>query len=487
MPSRRELHFANSIGLERTFLNLIMSNLSFQIAYYTFHMVCSLATICFISYCLYKYGQNEDLSQVTFQEFHKTKDNIYPSLTICVSTQFSEENLELYGEGINISTYTDFLNGELWDDRMVEIDYDNVTFNFEDYLLGIGMWVPDWRYFSGEEYFLYDHRKLKSKSDMNNNASLTEMNYWKPKFYTSYRGVTQKCFTVDVPFTPQKKVWTFGIVFDSDIFPDGRRPYYYEFGVKAHYPGQFFNPKMQRYVWDERNENSSEWVTMRFKIQKLEVIKHRQTSKTPCNQNWKKDDEEIMAQKVKSAGCRPSHWKTSKEFPICTSKEQMETFLEINVTRYEPACTSIQKIVHTYQEFEILEDWTQEWLDQIDHAFEVMLEFQDSRYMEIQQVRSYGVEDVVGDIGGYLGLFLGFALLQIPELFFNIYSWVEVYFLKQKRTINRIIPNPNSPSDSSIETLGRKAKQYDQDITMIKHAIEDIRSQLQQFLPKGKI
>ena len=40
---------------------------------------------------------------------------------------------------MNLSTYTEFLDGQLWDDRMLNIDYDNVTTNFENYLLGIGM------------------------------------------------------------------------------------------------------------------------------------------------------------------------------------------------------------------------------------------------------------------------------------------------------------------------------------------------------------
>ena len=135
-----------------------MSNSHFRIAYYSFHFICTSATIGFICFCLYKYSQNSDVSQVTFQEFHTKEENLYPSLTICVSSIFYEEKLKSYGEGINISTYTDFMDGEYWDDRMIEVDYDNVTINFSDFFLGVGMWTPDWRYLKGEEYFLYDHR-----------------------------------------------------------------------------------------------------------------------------------------------------------------------------------------------------------------------------------------------------------------------------------------------------------------------------------------
>ena len=99
--------------------------------------ICTSATIAFICFCLYKYSQNDDVSQVTFQEFHKKKDNLYPSVSICLSSIFYEENLKSYGDGINISTYTDFMSGEYWDDRIDKVDYDNVTLNFSNYLLGV--------------------------------------------------------------------------------------------------------------------------------------------------------------------------------------------------------------------------------------------------------------------------------------------------------------------------------------------------------------
>ena len=50
-------------------------------------------------------------------------------------------------------------------------------------------------------------------------------------------------------------------------------------------------------------------------------------------------------------------------------------------------------------------------MDEFDFIFEVVLEFQNGAYMEIRQIRAYSIEDLVGDIGGYLVQFLGFALL----------------------------------------------------------------------------
>ena len=427
-----------------------MRNLGFKVSYYFFLLVCTIATIGFICFCLYKYSLNDDISQVTFQEFHKKKDNIYPSLTICASSIFYEENLKSYGEGINISTYTDFMNGQNWDDRMIKVDYDNVTLNFSNYLLGVGMWTPDWRYVQGDKYFLYDHRKAVKRNNKNTSWPTEQMDDWIPHFYISYRGGAQKCLTVDIPYMPLQKVWTFGIVFDGNVFPCGIRQSYYEFGVKVHYPGQFLDSVMQKYVWREINSNNSDYVTMRFKIQKLEVITHRKTNNYPCETNFKESDERKMISKLEEVGCKPPWWKEIKDFPVCRSKEHIRMFSDFNLSNYVRPCQSIQKILYTYQDFGLVEDWTQEWLDEVYNMFEVMLEFQDGTYMEIQQIRAYSIQDLVGDIGGYLGLFLGFALLQIPELLLKIYVWMDAELLKKKLSITYVSEN------SDIEGANKK-------------------------------
>ena len=120
------------------FINRRLS-MNYKVTYYVFHSVCSFATILFLSYCLYEYSLNEDISQVTFQEFHKNEKNIYPSLTVCLSSIFLEDKFVTHGQGINLSTYTEYLYGEHWDDRMIDVDYDNVTTKFEDYLQGVAL------------------------------------------------------------------------------------------------------------------------------------------------------------------------------------------------------------------------------------------------------------------------------------------------------------------------------------------------------------
>ena len=46
--------------------------------------------------------------------------------------------------------------------------------------------------------------------------------------------------------------------------------------------------------------------------------------------------------------------------------------------------------------------------------------FKADTYKEIRKDRAFNIESLVGNVGGYIGLFLGFAIWSIPELFPNI-------------------------------------------------------------------
>ena len=454
-------------------LRNFQSNYVYKVTYHFFYLICSSATLFFICYCLYQYSLNEDISQVTFKEFHQTEENIYPSLTLCFELEFNDDDLRKCGV-TSSDDYTNYLTGNFWSDQMVNVDYDKVTLNIESYLLGFVMWTPDWTYIHGEEYFSYDHRSATYSIDNNS----TDFYGWKPRFYISYRGHRQKCMSIDIPYMPRKKMWTFGAIFDRSIFPNSTRPDYYGFGVKMHYPGQLLRNQMQKYVWKERTFNTSTHVTMKFKIQKLEVIKHRKSAKQSCNKNWTKDDERMMLEKMQRVGCKPSYLKVDADFPICRSQREMKIFANFNSTHYQPPCKSIRKILYSYEEFNHLEDWTDGWPNETDRLFEVMVEFTDGTYMEIEQVQDYGPQDVVGDIGGYLGLFLGFALLQIPDMLFTFVAWVDdIIYKKSKKVepeIDRIQGNDYKCSH------GQCFRQCMVEIDAIKHDLEEIRSNLIQ-------
>ena len=408
-----------------------MSSLTFKIISYLFHFLCFLVTLYFISTCVFEFYLNEDVSKINFQSFHASEEDIYPSMTLCFLPRFDNEVLKK--NGINSSVdYAKFLSGDYFEDKMTNIDYDNITIDFKDFLLGIGMVIRDNGVYGSDSHFFYDHRAVTQMPNTDTNGSESNSSDWTPNFYTSCRRSTQKCFTIDVPYLQGKTVMSFGVVFDSSIFPYGIRPKFDEFGVEMHYPGQFYSTTPNKYSWKDLMKNDSLYITMRFDIKNIQVMRYRNNGKNSCNKKWKMNDEKIMLEAVNRARCMPSHWKIYSGMPICKSAAKMKFIYESNSNEYEKPCQNIQTLSFVYEEHEYLHFGNREWNYETDRISEVGFYFKDYTYMKIQQFRAYSVKDVVGDIGGYLGLFLGFSVLQLQGLFTQLIQWIKKIDLKKR-------------------------------------------------------
>ena len=105
--------------------------------------------------------------------------------------------------------------------------------------------------------------------------------------------------------------------------------------------------------------------------------------------------------------------------------KQAQPLSNVNISKwFPPPCQAIEKITYQYEEVEIKESED----DQLDHDdapwFRIVLLFYAQTYKEISQVKAFDMEMLVGNVGGYLGLFLGYALLQIPDLLVKGRNWL---------------------------------------------------------------
>ena len=101
---------------------------------------------------------------------------------------------------------------------------------------------------------------------------------------------------------------------------------------------------------------------------------------------------------------------------------------ELTATRHAVPCMSIQKFLYTYSEYETVQvtDW---FANETESVFYILLEFPDNTYMEIQHVQDYGIQSAVGDIGGYIGMFLGLGFLQGLQIITKGFSALRQYLL----------------------------------------------------------
>lgn len=331
-------------------------------------------------------------------------------------TQFLDDELAKFGDGINQTTYAEFLQGKIWDDRMNEIDYDSVTPQFEDYLLGVSKFNQHW------EGSVYDHTISQNKQD----------NAWKPEFHVSYRGYGEKCTAFDIPYIPDETYSAYTLQFRTSIFPNGIRPETvgenaYGLRVFFHYPNHMLRAVIGRRTWDSHDVAAPKRYSMVFHINQVEVLIERNKNEHPCHKDWQTEDQRLMQEHMDVVGCRPTHWKLDTSLQKCSTKEQMRQFkVDFKTTHYHKSCKTTQKMLYAYEEFHAIQDYIMGKVviknDSMEVA-ELAMYFQDSTYLEIQHAREYSIQSLVGNAGGYMGLFLGYAVLQMPHFLVQIFVW----------------------------------------------------------------
>ena len=109
----------------------------------------------------------------------------------------------------------------------------------------------------------------------------------------------------------------------------------------------------------------------------------------------------------------------------------------------------------------------------------------------LSNILDYDFEAFVGNIGGYIGLFLGYALLQIPGILFSLLTWCGKYFFKWSRTVvlpTEIYEQTQNVSDGkSSETFQetyKPIKEIKININTIRNIIKlEVEKQLKKSLP----
>ena len=275
-----------------------------------FHFVCSICAFSLTCWCIYKYMKDEDVSLVNYKRYHSDENSIYPSLTLCFNNPFINDKLTEYGNGINTSTYSKFLKGLHWDERMVNINYDNVTLDIDQYL--------------------EESKVVLSNGTVYNHKGAV-------RHYIVVRSSYLKCFSFDPPFLSDIGVEYLVVVLKNSVFPNSYRPTHHNFDVDSgsgsgfevrfNYPRQVLRSDFTaKWIWEDLGRNASKkWVGMTFKVKNIEVLKRRSKYATPCNDRWHHDDDKIMEQIAQTIQCNPSHWKMKS--PINTKCSQVRNLI----------------------------------------------------------------------------------------------------------------------------------------------------------------
>ena len=362
-----------------------------------------ISAISCVIWCIYEYHLDLDLSLVDHKTYGEKDEYIPPAISLCFADPFIEKNIQKYDLNVTSMDYKHFLQGTIWDERMLKIDFENVTKHLIDYIDG---YTVIWENLTHQHF--PDIRLLKEP-------------FKRP--YLSYVGfsfeVLVKCYTTEIPLNAS----TLFFKTTNDIFTDGIRPSLVGFSSMIHYPNQILTAlDSLKNDWPNRRNKSTESYFMLFKIETVEIIIRRNTRRNKCNENWKTDGSEVLKQFVAKNKCKTTYQIGESNYPYCGSKEKMAlgNFAWSKRHLYPYPCQHIEKVWYGYEEYDTMDmesankQFASSELGSVlmlknpNHTtFNTNFHLKSSKFKVVMHKKAYDLQTLVGNCGGYIGLILG--------------------------------------------------------------------------------
>ena len=332
-----------------------------------FHLLCGIFTLGMVINWSFQYMLDEDLSWIKYKHYQDTEEDVYPVLSLCFANPF----IKNVGPSLNKSFVGMLLKGQEYDNRLLALNYDKISFNLED--------------FAQEYWFRWQNGSSKTYPITSENKTLFNVTYtgvWRNRFYN--------CYGIKVPMEVLQResnvhIEGFAIHLSNKIFPESLRPSNMDFTTFLHYPNQLLlSLPTVIYQWKNRRSNST--YNMRHVINGMEILKRRKKANFPCDENWKYFDDHVIEKHTKKFDCRAIYHKKVGNKPLCDNKTSIHQinfpFQSDELKNYAPPCKGVEKIHYTYEEYDLSGT---RWFG--EETFWVTILLLDSRYKEIVQTR----------------------------------------------------------------------------------------------------
>ena len=357
-------------------LNLIMN---------TFKYLCMLTTCFMVGFWVYKYHRNEDITLTEYKAFSSNVDAIYPELSICLTNPFLTSKFATLNTNVTKEMYLEYLKGEtMLNDTGLNIDYEQVSPDLIDFVNSMSIRT---RSESTEAtHFCSEARNCNYINLKNNfNGYLFE-------------GTFAKCFGIDIIRKNADDVVILSIDFMSifaDILKQIGRVY-----VFFNHPNQLLrDPWGPVTIWGK--DNSYQKIEF-FSIESMEILERRNKRNHQCAVDWMMYDHLVMKNHIEKVGCRTPYQKSDKDFPLCVTRNELkQSVVELSkfASKFLLPCQELSQLAYKHN----IED---SYTSYTKGSFAVSVLFPDKKKV-IRQSQAIDIHSLIGNIGGYIGLFLG--------------------------------------------------------------------------------
>ena len=297
-----------------------------------FRVLCWFATLTAICYWLFIYSLNEDVCIIDNKKYYEHPSYVFPVLSVCFRNPFSTTQFQNETQEFNETEYIEFLKGDYFSKRLMEIDYHRIRLNISDYI---------------DSYYI----------EWTNGTTRTHNYTEKPIkiFNQSFAGFWQRlrfynCFALQTE--PNINVTQFSVHFRNSLFPSSVKKQNHLVAL-LHYPNQLFMGYKTIKYWSTTKEANSSY-SMRFLVKGAEVLQRRNKIFSPCIDGRHNYDEIIIQNNLNSVGCKPPYVGNHiSKLPVCSNQENItRAMVVLKSGDYGswPPCRSMEKIDYTYNE-----------------------------------------------------------------------------------------------------------------------------------------
>ena len=354
-----------------------------------FKATCVIITAAMIGFWAYEYQKNEDVSLIEYNSIDSMKEVVYPELTICINEPFVAKTFLGFGGNVTVKEYHKFLKGVKRyqnDERLKSIRFPNATIDIFDYLQHPIVIEKRDGTFENESYTCTTSHKCRFVELRNS-------------FNGFWSGTFHRCYSISVKQKFSKTIWGIGFAFDLNLkgildqmaWQNSNGNVF----VVMNYPHQFLrnDGNFQLVSQAESEGTPMNW----FLIKNMEVLRRRNKG-TSCINDWEHYDDFVLSSHLERAGCN-NPYQTGNNITCATQKQIVGARYEFaDVTNnYNVPCQEMSNIVYDYQK--VVYNTT-------NAGFNFRVIYPEKMKI-ISQARSVDFHTLIGNIGGYIGLFLG--------------------------------------------------------------------------------
>ena len=350
-----------------------------------FKACCSLAVILMVGYWMYKYYQDEDLCLVDYKPIQDVQEESLPVLSLCLYNPFEEDKLKQLDPKFNATYYVEHLKGSVFEEKFKQARHQNLKFDLKKYRVAF---VVMWK---------------NGTKQIFKNKDVQSIVHFSKTFDGFYYGYFMSCYGLGVN-EPYKKGISFSVVyfgrddhFDRKLIDSDSVIAPFTF---LHYPDHFLHTPINiKNLKIDTNRTVDSNVY--YVVNSVEILKRRDKRGEPCQSGYVNFDKYMIERHIDNVKCRPPYLMEPTNHPMCNTQEEMKrsTFgLEIRSKKeYAKPCLGMSKVDFQY---------TTDSSERNETWFGLGIVYPEQMKI-ISQSQAVDIHSLVGNIGGYIGLFLG--------------------------------------------------------------------------------